>query len=62
MQQQFMAPPSLLELSRQIGLNDYKLKLGFKQLFGNTVFGYVWEQRMQQARFLLTAPISRFRG
>lgn len=49
----FTDPPSLLELAQQVGLNDYKLKLGFKQIFGTTVFGYVWERRMQTARELL---------
>lgn len=53
LRQQFTNPPSLLELAQQVGLNDYKLKLGFKQILGTTVFGYVWERRMQQARWLL---------
>jgi AraC family transcriptional regulator, transcriptional activator of the genes for pyochelin and ferripyochelin receptors len=51
--QKFTDPPSLLELARQVGLNDYKLKLGFKEIIGTTVFGYVWERRMQEARRLL---------
>lgn len=38
------APPSLLELSRMVGLNDYKLKIGFKEAFGTTVFGYLREK------------------
>lgn len=46
-------PPGLLELARLVGLNDYKLKLGFKQLFGTTVFGYVRGLRMSEARKLL---------
>lgn len=46
-------PPSLLGLARLTGLNDYKLKLGFKELFGMTVYGYVREQRMTEARKLL---------
>ena len=46
-------PPSLLGLARLIGLNDYKLKLGFKALFGTTVFGYVRELRMNEARRVL---------
>ncbi|KAF3888091.1 MULTISPECIES: helix-turn-helix transcriptional regulator [Nostocales] len=46
-------PPSLLELARQAGLNDCKLKLGFRQVFGTTVFGYLHQQRMEQARQLL---------
>ncbi len=46
-------PPSLLELARMIGLNDYKLKLGFKELFGTTVFGYVRGLRMNEAHKIL---------
>ncbi|MHC0068846.1 helix-turn-helix domain-containing protein, partial [Nostoc sp. UIC 10890] len=46
-------PPSLLELSRQVKLNDYKLKQGFRQVFGKTVFGYLHDYRMQQAYMLL---------
>ena len=51
----WQAPPSLLDLARQVGLNDYKLKLGFRQVFGTTAFGYLWHYRMEQARQLLTA-------
>jgi AraC family transcriptional regulator, transcriptional activator of the genes for pyochelin and ferripyochelin receptors len=47
-------PPSLLELARKVGLNDYKLKRGFRQLYGTTVFGYLHTQRMEKARTLLT--------
>jgi AraC-like DNA-binding protein len=46
-------PPSLLELARMAGINDYKLKLGFKELFGTTVFGYVRGLRMNEARRIL---------
>ncbi|PIG93369.1 AraC family transcriptional regulator [Gloeocapsopsis sp. IPPAS B-1203] len=46
-------PPSLVNLARQVGLNDYKLKLGFRQLFGTTAFGYLHSYRMEQARSLL---------
>jgi AraC family transcriptional regulator, transcriptional activator of the genes for pyochelin and ferripyochelin receptors len=47
-------PPSLLELAKLVGLNDYKLKSGFRHVFGTTVFGYLHQQRMQQAYRLLT--------
>lgn len=50
----WQTPPSLLKLARQVGLNDYKLKLGFRQLFGTSAFGYLWHYRMEQARQLLT--------
>lgn len=46
-------PPSLMQLARMVGLNDFKLKSGFKELFGTTVFGYVRRMRMQEARLLL---------
>jgi len=46
-------PPSLTELARQVGLNDRKLKQGFRQLFGTTVFGYLQTYRMEQAKLLL---------
>ncbi|OLP16997.1 hypothetical protein BST81_18645 [Leptolyngbya sp. 'hensonii'] len=51
--QQISHPPSLLELARQVGLNDRKLKQGFLQLFGKTVFGYLHDCRMEQSRQLL---------
>lgn len=46
-------PPSLHELARQVGLNEVKLKTGFRSLFGATVFGYLRAQRMESARRLL---------
>ncbi|MBE9192113.1 helix-turn-helix transcriptional regulator [Gloeocapsopsis crepidinum LEGE 06123] len=49
----FSSPPSLIALARQVGLNDYKLKRGFRQVFGTTVFGYLHAYRMEQARQLL---------
>ncbi|MBP0033538.1 MAG: helix-turn-helix transcriptional regulator [Roseofilum sp. Belize BBD 4] len=47
------SPPSLLELARKAGINDYKLKIGFREVFGTTVFGYLRNQRMEWARKLL---------
>ncbi|AFZ60762.1 helix-turn-helix transcriptional regulator [Anabaena cylindrica FACHB-243] len=46
-------PPTLLELARQVGLNERKLKQGFRQVFGTTVFGYLQDYRLQQAQQLL---------
>ncbi|HVW59532.1 MAG TPA: AraC family transcriptional regulator [Puia sp.] len=42
-------PPNLSEIARIVGLNEYKLKRGFKETFSNTVFGYLTEQRLQLA-------------
>ncbi|SEN23099.1 AraC-type DNA-binding protein [bacterium A37T11] len=46
-------PSSLTELSQQSGLNEFKLKKGFKELFGHTVFGYLNELRMKRGKELL---------
>jgi AraC family transcriptional regulator, transcriptional activator of the genes for pyochelin and ferripyochelin receptors len=48
-------PPSLLELARMAGLNDFALKQGFKRVFGSTVFGYLREHRLTVASQLLAA-------
>jgi AraC family transcriptional activator of pyochelin receptor len=44
------SPPSLSEIARSIGLNEYKLKRGFKETFQTTIFGYLTAQRLQLAR------------
>ncbi|MGD1952199.1 MAG: helix-turn-helix transcriptional regulator [Leptolyngbyaceae cyanobacterium] len=46
-------PPSLPELAKQVQLNERKLKQGFREIFDNTVFGYLREHRMKQAQMLL---------
>ncbi|MEM7062491.1 MAG: AraC family transcriptional regulator [Cyanobacteria bacterium P01_B01_bin.77] len=51
--ERFDHPPSLTELSHQVGLSDRKLRQGFRHLFGKTVFGYLYEYRMEQAKSLL---------
>jgi AraC-like DNA-binding protein len=48
-------PPSLHDLSRRAGLNEFKLKTGFKKVFDNTVFGYLNDYRLEQARQKLLA-------
>lgn len=47
-------PGSLKEIARLIGINEFKLKLGFRQVFNTTVFGMLFEERMQQATQLLS--------
>lgn len=47
------APYSLAQLAEVAGFNDFKLKKGFKQLFGQTVFGYIHDVRMKSAYTLL---------
>jgi AraC-like DNA-binding protein len=44
---------SIRELSRMAGTNEFKLKKGFRQVFGMGVFSRLLERRMTQARELL---------
>lgn len=53
LQRDYLHPPTLAGLSRIICLNEFKLKKGFKEMFGYTVHAYVIEQRMQRAQQLL---------
>jgi AraC-like DNA-binding protein len=48
-------PPSLIELARMVGINDNKLKVGFRQVFNTTVFGYLHDCRMERSRQMLAA-------
>lgn len=45
----FLEEHSLAELSRICLLNEFKVKKGFKELFGTTVFGYLRKLRMDYA-------------
>ena len=46
-------PPSLKDLSVNIGLSLNKLKEGFKQIYGETVYGFLLDYKMEVARKLL---------
>ena len=46
-------PPGLEELADAIGLNLKKLKMGFKQIYGDTVYGFLFDYKMDYARQLL---------
>jgi len=46
-------PPSLTEIARQVCLNEYKLKRGFREMFDHSVFGYLADQRLNLARRIL---------
>jgi len=46
-------PPTLQELSEIIGLSLKKLKEGFKQIYGDTVFSFLLDYKMEVARKLL---------
>ena len=46
-------PPTLQELSNEVGLNIKKLKQGFKQVYGDTVYGFLIDYKLEYARKLL---------
>lgn len=46
-------PPSVTELARIVGSNEYNLRLGFKKILKQTVYGYIREQRMIEAKRLI---------
>lgn len=46
-------PPTLQQLSDEIGLSLKKLKEGFKQIYGDSVYGFLLDHKMDLARKLL---------
>lgn len=46
-------PPSLNYLSEEVGLNLKKLKQGFKQVYGSSVFNFLFDYKMELSRKLL---------
>lgn len=49
----FLQQLTLEEIGRNFMLNEFKLKRGFKKLFGTTVFGYIQQLRLNHAQMLL---------
>jgi len=45
--------PTIPELARQVGINQQKLKKGFKEIYGKTIFQYLTDARMEAARYML---------
>ncbi|WP_163340419.1 AraC family transcriptional regulator [Desulfopila sp. IMCC35008] len=46
-------PPSLSELSRNVGTSHTRLNLDFKRIYGTTAFGYLRQSRLEKAKKLL---------
>ncbi|AWG24633.1 helix-turn-helix transcriptional regulator [Flavobacterium kingsejongi] len=46
-------PPGLQELADQVGINLKKLKMGFKQIYGDSVYSFLFDYKMEFARKLL---------
>jgi AraC-like DNA-binding protein len=53
--QAYLEPLTLTGLCYRFGLNEFKLKKGYKHFFGMTVFGHIHQLRMQAAQQLLAS-------
>jgi len=49
----FHAPPTIAVLAKKSGINQQKLKAGFKNIFDKTINQYLTEERMDMASLLL---------
>lgn len=46
-------PPGLQELANTVGLNLKKLKVGFKELYGDSVYSFLFDYKMEYARKMM---------
>jgi len=46
-------PPSIKKLAYKSAINEFKLKKGFKEIYGKTVYGYLQSHRLNEAKKLL---------
>ena len=46
-------PPSLEELADRVGISLKKLKMGFRQIYGDSVYSFLFDYKMDYARKLL---------
>lgn len=46
-------PPSLTDLANEVGLSLKRLKEGFKQIYGDSVYSFLFDYKMEYARRLL---------
>lgn len=51
--ERMVEPPSLIELAEEIGLTLKKLKDGFKHIYGETVFNFLIDYKLDYSRKLL---------
>ncbi|MBV6646086.1 MAG: helix-turn-helix transcriptional regulator [Cyclobacteriaceae bacterium] len=48
------SPPTLTEVAKTVGMNEFKLKRGFKEMFGTTIFNYLTTRRLHLAKQYLS--------
>ncbi len=49
----YLDPPSITQLARQVAVNDAKLMQLFKQQVGETIFNYTQRLKMEHAKHML---------
>lgn len=52
--QQFKDPPTIPELARLVQLNEFQLKAGFKEIYGQGPYHYLMTYKLEMARKLLS--------
>lgn len=52
--EQFKNPPTIPELAKSVQLNEYQLKAGFKEIYGQGPYHYLMSYKMEMARRLLS--------
>jgi AraC family transcriptional regulator, transcriptional activator of the genes for pyochelin and ferripyochelin receptors len=50
LEQHYDVPPTLTSLAQVAGINEFKLKKGFKEVLGTTAFGYLTNYKMEMAK------------
>ncbi|MCB9261206.1 MAG: helix-turn-helix transcriptional regulator [Flavobacteriales bacterium] len=51
--EQYEFPPGLAELAKLIGMNEYNLKIGFKNVYGLPPYKYLQEYKLNMAKKML---------
>ena len=49
----YSSPPTIPELAKMVALNEHKLKAGFRDMYGKSIYEYVRSLRMKNASHLL---------
>ena len=50
----YQTPPTIAQLAQEVGMSETVLKTNFKNCFGTTIYGYLFEYRMNIAQKLLS--------
>ncbi|WP_142784077.1 AraC family transcriptional regulator [Changchengzhania lutea] len=54
--------PSLKKFALQLGTNEFKLKYGFKELYGTTVYRFLKEERLRKAKMMIQYTRQTFKS